>query len=133
MESSGGSKSEKVLIVDDDRLVRGALERQMAALGLQTLSAGGGARGLALLELSKPDFVLLDLRMPGMDGHAFLQELAKRKPRAAVIVLSGDATVRDRVDVLIAGAVQFVRKPWSEADLVAALERGRKRLAASPA
>ena len=120
-------KPAKVLIVDDDAAVRRALLRQMQVLGYQVIEAGDGLQGLAMLKLHQPDFVLLDLHMPRMDGHSFLKEMATAKSTAEVIVLSGGADVRDRVDVLLAGAVQFLPKPWVSEDLAKALARAKER------
>src|SRR5256885_2360817 len=95
----------KVLIVDDEPAVRRALARQLAALGHQTVEASDGNQGLSMLRLMKPDIVLLDLRMPKLDGHGFLKAMAGEKSDAAVIVLSGNADVSDRVGVILSGAV----------------------------
>ena len=127
MEAKDAKKSQKVLIVDDDALVRRTLVRHMKMLGHETVEAGDGAQGLAAVRLSKPDVILLDLRMPRMDGHEFLKQLAGEATKPAVIVLSGNADLRDRVDVVLAGAVQFVPKPWSQDDLVKAMDRARER------
>lgn len=128
MESVALKRGLKVLIVDDEAAVRRVLARQLGVLGHDILEAADGLQGLSLLRLNKPEIVMLDLRMPKMDGHAFLKEMAAQKSSAAVIVLSGNADLNDRVEVLLAGAVQFVHKPWSQADLVSALDRARARL-----
>jgi len=128
MEILESKRALKVLIVDDEPGVRRVLARQLSGLGHEIHEAADGIQGLAMLRLKKPEIVMLDLRMPKMDGHAFLKEMAAENSPAAVIVLSGNANLTDRVEVLLAGAVQFVHKPWSQADLVGALDRARGRL-----
>src|SRR5207248_2646833 len=115
--------------VDDDAPVRRVLARHMKLLGHIPIEAGDGAQGLLAMRMSKPDVILLDLRMPKMDGHAFLKQLAAEKNETAVIVLSGHAETRDRVEVMLAGAVQFIHKPWSQEELLKALSRAQERTA----
>jgi FixJ family two-component response regulator len=129
MQTAEAKKLQKVLIVDDDAPVRRVLARHMKMLGHTTIEAGDGAQGLLAVRLSKPDVILLDLRMPKMDGHAFLKQLVAEKNDTAVIVLSGHAEVRDRVEVMLAGAVQFLQKPWSQEELIKAMERAQERSA----
>src|SRR4051812_23458317 len=91
----------KVLTVNAEPAVRRALARQLGALGHQTVEAADGSAGLSMLRLVKPDIVMLDLRMPKLDGHGFLKAMAVEKSDAAVIVLSGNADVGDRVGVIL--------------------------------
>ena len=123
----------RVLIIDDDVGIRRVLAREMGRLGHETLQANDGVEGIALAKKSKPSVILLDLRMPRMDGHAFLKQLASEDLKASVIVLSGHADLNDRVNALLAGAVQFVPKPWTPGDLGKALQRAAERQASQAA
>ena len=114
----------KVLVVDDEASVRAVLARQIDRLGFKALQAGGGEDALAVVAAELPDAVLVDLRMPGVDGLTFLRRLAalgaKRLP---VVVMSGAASPEEMIEVLRLGASGFMRKPWTREDLVAVLER----------
>jgi DNA-binding response OmpR family regulator len=115
----------KILVVDDEpdlvRFVRRALE----AAGYQVLTATDGSKGLLLALTEEPDLTVLDLRMPGVDGHAVLAGLLASQPAARVLVLSAAADVEARIDCLERGAVDFLAKPFAIRELLA---RVRSRL-----
>ena len=86
-EPSRGLK-EKILLVDDEPVIRQMLTRLLAAEGYDVLSATGGAEALALAECEEPDLVLLDLNMPGMDGWDTHERLATKLPLLPIIVIT---------------------------------------------
>jgi len=110
--------------VDDDALVRDALRNHLGRLGYRVLVAGDGQDALRQALAARPAVVVLDLRMPGMDGHAVLRQMKERGLDAAVVFASGHAEVDDVIQVLRGGGVDFLRKPWTPTELAAALARG---------
>ncbi len=119
----------KVLIVDDDRNGRAALAELLREEGWHVATAGDGPRALALLDSFRPDVLLTDLRMPGMDGLELLLRLRAARPRFPAVVMS--------VYTSLAGAlrhlhqdIEMVAKPIDLGEVVAALERA---IAAGPA
>ncbi len=101
----------KVLFVDDDQLLLNGLRRVfMTARKIQTLFAQSGQSGLELMEREHVDIVVADIRMPGMDGVAFLGEVQKRHPQTIRIVLSGSSDPRLAFQS-IGVAHQFLSKP----------------------
>ena len=117
----------QILVVDDEpelvRFVRRALEAE----GYQVLTATDGADGLRLALTRMPDLMVLDLRMPGVDGEAVLAGVLARSPSTRVLVLSAAADVEARVRCLEQGAVDFLAKPFAIREL---LVRVRSRLRA---
>ncbi|MBB5788942.1 response regulator transcription factor [Jiangella mangrovi] len=115
----------RILVIDDEpdlvRFVRRALE----ADGYQVLTATEGAEGLRLALTQVPDLIVLDLLMPGVDGHTVLTGVLSRHPHMRVLVLSAAADVEARVSCLERGAVDFLAKPFSIREL---LVRVRSRL-----
>jgi DNA-binding response OmpR family regulator len=115
----------QILVVDDEpelvRFVRRALEAE----GYQVLTATDGADGLRLALTRMPDLMVLDLRMPGVDGEAVLAGVLVRSPGTRVLVLSAAADVEARVRCLEQGAVDFLAKPFAIREL---LVRVRSRL-----
>lgn len=109
----------KILVVDDEpelvRFVRRALE----ADGHHVSVAYDGADGLTQAIDSRPDLVVLDLLMPGVDGTAVLHGLLAVAPNARVLILSAAADVQARVATLEAGAVDFLAKPFAIRELLA--------------
>jgi DNA-binding response OmpR family regulator len=115
----------QILVVDDEpelvRFVRRALEAE----GYQVITATDGADGLRLALTRMPDLMVLDLRMPGVDGEAVLAGVLARGSTTRVLVLSAAADVEARVRCLEQGAVDFLAKPFAIREL---LVRVRSRL-----
>jgi len=113
-----------VLVVDDEEMVRVSLTRNLSRLGCDVVAARDGEEALRIAPELKPAVVFLDLRMPGLDGHALMRRLPERGVAGSIVVMSGDANLDDVIDALRMGAVDFLKKPWSTSELVSALERG---------
>src|SRR6478735_3900375 len=119
-----------VLIIDDDAGVRGAFRRVLERTGAVVLEAESGVAGLALCRERKPGVVLLDLRMPEMDGLDVLSKLVVDYPETPVIVVSGQGTMADAVEALRRGAWDFVSKPLPDNEILRqAVRRGVERSA----
>ena len=115
----------KVLILDDDETLRRVLAAELRELGFE-VAERGHARGVAELVASEqPDVVLLDLRMPGTDGHAALLEFVKADANLPVVVLTGHGSIEDAVRAMHAGAYDFLQKPTRTALLEQTLRRAR--------
>jgi DNA-binding response OmpR family regulator len=113
----------RVLIVDDEERVRTFLSRALAGEGHEVAEAATGVEAVRRVGTYRPDLVLLDLVMPGMDGLAVLEAIHKQPDPPAVIVLSGIADVGARVAALERGAADFVAKPFHLSELLARARR----------
>jgi sigma-B regulation protein RsbU (phosphoserine phosphatase) len=121
-----------VLTVDDEAGVRRNLSAYLEDCGYRTLEASNGREGLELFRRERPDVVLCDLRMPGMDGLEVLAHIHEESPETPVIVASGAGTLGDVVEALRRGAWDYLTKPIQDMGfLESALHRAleRKRLA----
>jgi serine phosphatase RsbU (regulator of sigma subunit) len=107
-----------VLIVDDDPLVRATFVRILQRGGFQLREAEDGQQGLHEFRRQRPDGVLLDLRMPGIDGLDVLSTIVTEAPETPVVVASGAGTMRDAVEALRRGAWDFVTKPMYDPELL---------------
>jgi phosphoserine phosphatase RsbU/P len=107
-----------VLAIDDDELVRRAFRRVLEQKKWKVLEAADGLSGLSTFREHRPDAVLLDLRMPGMDGLDVLSALVAEAPETPVVVISGEGTMRDVVEALRRGAWDFVSKPVTDSELL---------------
>ena len=103
--------AEKILIVDDEKLVRWTLRQKCQEWGYQVLEAETGTAGLRLIHSESPDLVLLDVRLPDINGLRVLEQLkqAGEMPRA-VIMITADARVDDVKSAIKLGAYDFVEK-----------------------
>jgi PAS domain S-box-containing protein len=107
---------DKILIVDDEELIRLNLRALLEDLGYLVSEAANGREGLDAFDRERPDLVLADLRMPVMDGLSMIAALREKSPETPVIVISGVGTVREAVDSLRLGAWDYVMKPVPDAE-----------------
>jgi DNA-binding NtrC family response regulator len=115
----------KVLVVDDDDRVRGAVKKMLRqrVANLEVVESASGEDALAKLDADRFDLVLTDLRMPSADGFAVLEKLQSRQPGTPAIVLTGYGSVKDCVESMRRGAVNFVCKPFEMDDLQVAVDK----------
>ena len=118
----------KILIAEDDPLIREGLEVFLAREGFEPHSAPDGLAALALFDRLKPDFVLLDIMMPGMGGYDVCRELRKRDPLVPILFLSARGEEIDRVLGLELGADDFLVKPFGTRELLARINAILRRM-----
>jgi two-component system response regulator MprA len=112
---------ERVLVVDDDAPVRRMLERTLGAEGYQVRALADGGQALAAVEREAPDIVVLDVRMPGLDGLAVCRRLRASGFTQPILLLTARDAVADRVAGLDAGADDYLVKPFAPEELSARL------------
>src|ERR1700739_2117659 len=103
--------AEKILIVDDERLVRWSLRQKCEEWGYQVVEAASGDPGLRLAQHESPDLVLLDVRMPDMSGIQVLEQIKKAQDAPPVIMITADPQLEDVKTALKLGAYDFIGKP----------------------
>ena len=103
--------AEKILIVDDERLVRWSLRQKCEEWGYQVVEAAAGDPGLRLAQHESPDLVLLDVRMPDISGIQVLEQIKKAPDAPPVIMITADPQLDDVKTALKLGAYDFVGKP----------------------
>lgn len=111
-----------VFVVDDDPAVRHSLSALLTAHGFKTASFGSAEDFLEGHDETVTGCLLLDLKMPGMGGERLQQELIRRNSRLPIVILTAHGDVPSAVKAMRAGAVNFIEKPGSEADLLDAIE-----------
>ena len=112
----------KILVIDDDAQDRGLIGAVLEERGYQVMLAESGRTGLAVCHRQQIDAVVLDLRMPEMDGRSVLQQLRTLHPSLPVVVFSGEGTDDVEEDVLERGATAFIQKVFSLDQLGFALQ-----------
>src|SRR6201984_1482655 len=102
---------EKILVVDDERLVRWSLRQKCEEWGYQVVEAPAGEPGLRLAQQESPDLVLLDVRMPDINGIQVLEQIKKAPDAPPVIMITADPQLDDVKSALKLGAYDFIGKP----------------------
>jgi signal transduction histidine kinase/CheY-like chemotaxis protein len=120
-EPPGASGARRALVVDDDEAIAGMLAELLAEHGFAADSATGGRAALLKMQAEPPDLLVLDLRMPEMDGRALLAEVRRSGFAPRVVLLSADGDVARAAKEL--GADAFVEKPFAPEGLLAAIRR----------
>lgn len=111
MTAKTGKRRRRVLVVDDHEMLRSGLTVALSAAGYSVESAADGRAALAAVSETRPDVVVLDLRMPVMDGYATLARLQADPATADIPVVIATAADDARTHTLAAGACAFVTKP----------------------
>lgn len=119
----------RLMLVDDEERFLSTTKKLLAKKGYDVLTATGGAQALEILKQKNIHVVILDVKMPGMDGIETLKEIKHQFPLVEVIMLTGHATVESAIDGLKSGATDYLMKPTEVDDLLQkALEAFEKRL-----
>lgn len=124
------SETMKVLLVDDEEDFRELLGKRLTKRGLTVSSAGSGAEALRQAEADAFDVVVLDVKMPGMDGLEVLRRLRKIAPDTEVILLTGHANMEVAVQGMDLGAFDYLMKPVAINELLYKIQdaAARRRL-----
>ena len=112
----------RVLLVDDEERFRATLQKMLAAQGLPVTALGSGQAALAELKSAPYDVVLLDLRMPEMDGITALREIKKIAPDPEVIILTGHASMDAALEIIKLGGYDYLLKPCPLEELLLKIE-----------
>ena len=119
---------EKILVIDDEKATLKMFRLFLDVYGFDILTAESGEEGLEVFDREKPDIVLTDIKMPGMDGIEVLQQIKKRSPATEVIVITGHGDMDLAIQALNLDAADFINKPIQRQSLEQGLSRARERL-----
>src|SRR5438270_4521232 len=111
----------RILVIDDEAAIRDSLRMTLEYEGYEFISAATGQEGLSLVERETPDLVLLDVKMPGMDGIDVLDRLRAMNETLPVVVISGHGTISTAVDATKKGAFDFIEKPFASERVLVSL------------
>ena len=121
------SKKISVLVIDDDVRMLRMMKRILELEGFQVLIASSGEASLKIFEKETPDLVLLDIMMPGMDGHTVCQRIREFSQVPIIMVTAKDED-NDKVNGLNIGADDYITKPFSASELVARVKAVLRRV-----
>ena len=111
----------RILVIDDEAAIRDSLRMTLEYEGYEFVGAATGQEGLALVEREAPDLVLLDVKMPGMDGLEVLDRLHAMNETLPVVMISGHGTISTAVEATKKGAFDFIEKPFASERVLVSL------------
>jgi len=117
----------RVLVVDDEERFRLTLAKLLTVSGLEVTTLGSGQEALEALRQAPFDVIVLDVRMPGMNGIETLAEIKKINPLIEVIILTGHASVDAAVDIMKLGGYDYLLKPCSLEELTDKIDAAFER------
>ena len=118
----------QVLVIDDEQGIRDGCARILSRMKFKVFKASRGDEGLKILEKEMISIVLLDLKMPGMDGLEVLEHIRKTDESIVVIIITGYATIETAIRAMKQGAYDFIPKPFEPDHLRIVVERARENL-----
>ena len=120
-----------ILVADDDHKLLNMLRRTLSYEGFRIVTAADGQEALAQVEAERPEAIVLDWMMPGLDGVEVLARLRAEQDETPVLMLTAREAIEDRVEGLKSGADDYLVKPFAPAELVARLHALLRRSAAA--
>lgn len=116
-----------ILIIDDEENMRHMLEKMLTMEGYGVKTAGDGREGLAAIQKDLFDVILCDMKMPGMDGLAFLAEAHNCAGSATIIMMSAYGTIDSAVEAMKLGAYDFISKPFKSDEIILVIKKALER------
>jgi two-component system, OmpR family, alkaline phosphatase synthesis response regulator PhoP len=114
----------KVLIIDDEAPIRLLCRVNLEAEGMEVVEAPDGPTGLVVVESERPDAILLDVMMPGLDGWSVAERLLEKEDtrEIPIVFLTARADLRDRARGMDLGGLDYITKPFNPVDLASLIE-----------
>lgn len=110
-------EKQAILVVDDEKNIRLTISQSLEPVGMPVETAVNGEEALQKLGANPFELVFLDLKMPGIDGMAVLRRIKDRWPKTRVIIITAHGTIESAVEAMKQGAVDFIQKPFSPAEI----------------
>ncbi|MBI4549034.1 MAG: response regulator [Ignavibacteriae bacterium] len=117
------AEKSRILVVDDEDALRTVLSSELSGAGYEVSTASDGEEAVSVVQNRKFDLVLLDIKMPKMDGFEVLKFVKKNFPTIKIIMLTGFADLKNAIESKKHGAEDFVSKPYDLVDLLTTIER----------
>ncbi|MFO7911114.1 MAG: response regulator [Desulfotignum sp.] len=117
--------SEKVLLVDDEKDFLDIMSERMQARGMTVKTADSADKAMAMLQSESFDAIVMDFKMPGIDGIQALKNIKDQKPELQIILLTGYATVEKTVEAMKIGATDLLEKPADLEALAAKIKQAK--------
>ncbi len=118
----------KILLIDDEKANLRVMSISLRSDGYDVVTACSGEEGLEVYEKERPDIVITDVKMPGIDGIEVLKRIKKRDPESEIIIITGHGDIDNAIEALKHGASDFINKPVRDDAMAVALKRALEKL-----
>ena len=125
---SYADQTSTLLVVDDSEATREVLQRNLAAAGYKVLTAPGVAEAFKVFDGTHVDLVVTDLKMPGVSGMDLVRHVRESLRGTEVMMITGYATVEGAAQAVRTGAEEYLAKPFTDEELLAAVSRALSKL-----
>ncbi len=116
----------KILVVDDQKTVCYSLQRFLESEGYEVITTTNAKEAISLVDIEKPDLVIMDVRMPEMDGLEALKRIKEKNPKIQVIMMTAFSTTEKAIEAMKAGAYEYLMKPFENDELLNCIKRAIK-------
>lgn len=113
----------KILIVDDQKDLCTALEKIIGQEGYEVSSVFNGKNAIAQIQKDPFDFVILDLKLPGLPGERVFSEIRRLRPKTKIVIMTGHGTIQSAAQMMQNGAIHYIQKPFDSRDLLNLLRK----------
>ena len=117
----------KVLVIDDEKIIRDRMKKILGLDGYETFTAEDGEKGLEIFHKEKPEIALVDVKMPGMDGIEVLKNIKEKSEVTEVIIITGHGGVETAIDALKQGAFGYIQKPVEYDELAIEIKKALEK------
>jgi DNA-binding NtrC family response regulator len=117
------SEKNRILVVDDEDALRTVLSGELVSEGYEVRTAADGDEAISNVQKENYDLVLLDIKMPRLNGFEVLKFIKEKYPKTKVVMLTGFADLKNAIESKKLGAEDFVSKPYDLVDLLTTIER----------
>ena len=121
-------KTLKILVIDDEQLIRWSFEKQLASRGYKVFSAADGEEGLKLFELNEPEIVFIDNRLPNIQGIDVIPRIKAMKEDTHIIFMTAYGSIETAVNAMKLGAVDYINKPFVFQEIFTAIENIKTKI-----
>lgn len=122
------NKPFRILTIDDEAAIRTSFRAYLNEFGYEVLEAENGRHGIEIFQKENPDLILVDLRMPEIDGLQVIAEVVEKSPETPIIIVSGTGHISDAIEALRLGAWDYLMKPIEDMNMLRhAVEKGLER------
>ncbi len=112
------TKKIRILVIDDEEIVRISCQKALIPAGYEVDTAASGKEGLELFEKDRYDLIIIDLKMPGIDGLELMAHIKRLSPEQNVMIMTGYDTIEHIVDSISLGATHYIEKPFTPFTLI---------------